>query len=122
MNRRKFSVRIAVNGLKLNMITNKAGITEIKMKKVAHCFCPLGSDWYTAHILMTVKPDTHLFDYCDVDNYIKNNIEGKKLIIEEIAAELTAMCQTVVPFSVEVEVHVEDAVHLPVTVKKVWNR
>lgn len=104
------------------MIENKTGITEIKMTKIAHCFCPLGGDWYTAHITMTVKPDAHLFDYCDVDEYIKRNIEGQKLIIEEIAKELVDMCRTIVPYRVEVEIFVEDAVHLPVTVKKVWSR
>lgn len=105
------------------MISNlRAGVTEIVMEKVIHCFCPLGNDWYTAHALMTIKPGDSLPDYCDIDDYIKSNIEGKTLIIEDVALELTTMCQAINPFSVEVEIRVGDAVHLPVTVKKVWNR
>ena len=100
-------------------IENTQGIREIVMCPTAMCYCPLGRDWYHNEFMITMIPDKFFPNYCDVQAWIEENIEGKPLIIEEAVKQLyDYLSETYAPKSLEVESHVNDAGHFPVTVKK----
>lgn len=99
-------------------ITNTQKITEVTMKKIIHCFCPLGDDWYSAEVTMKFTPYKEYFDYCKVDDFILKTVEGKSLIIEDLVDILYQFCETAEPLAISVEARVSDAQHLPVIVKK----
>lgn len=95
---------------------NSFDIKKIEYKATAHCYCPLGNDWYTNNIIITIYPAYTLVDYCDIDKFIKNEIEGKKYIIEEAVAAIKKEIQNMASCDVEVRSTVADAVHGEVTV------
>ena len=102
-----------------DMLENEQGIREISMSPVALCYCPLGKDWYHNQFKVTMRPDRFFPDYCDIQAWIQDNIEGKPLIIEDAVALLYAhLSETCIPKSLEVSSHVDDAGHFPVTVTK----
>lgn len=40
---------------KKKMLKNTQEITKVKFSKIAHCFCPLGNDWYTCNVDAEVR-------------------------------------------------------------------
>ena len=102
------------------MISNsKYQIREINMYPTAVCFCPLGGDWYKNQFQVKMQPNLFIPDYCDIEEWLDNNIRGKFLIIEE---ELTLfydyLNEMYEPVSLEIKSKVEDAKHFPVEVSK----
>ena len=65
------------------IIENKQKIKKIIMKPTASCFCPLGQDWYKIDFNISFMPKDFYPDYCDVQNFISNNINKQQLTIEE---------------------------------------
>ena len=51
-------------------IENKQGIDFIVMRPKAHCYCPLGADWYTNEFEISMTPDKYFPDYCDVEAFL----------------------------------------------------
>lgn len=101
------------------MIKNEYGIEKISIESTAKCFCPLGKDWYTNQFTITMYPYSYLPDYCDLDAFIKENINGKHLIIEAAVAMLYEhIAQTYTPSYLEVLSYVDDAAHSAVTVTR----
>ena len=68
------------------IIENKQKIKKIIMKPTASCFCPLGQDWYKIDFNISFMPKDFYPDYCDVQNFISNNINKQQLTIEEAAS------------------------------------
>lgn len=97
---------------------NTYGIKKITIKAKAHCYCPLGSDYYTNNFEIIIEPNNNIPDYCDVDAFIKNEIEGKSLIIESAIQKIKEFIEAEYkPNSITVCSTVADAVHSEVTVQ-----
>lgn len=101
------------------MVENNYGIDKIVIHPEAKCFCPLGADWYTNHFEVTIGPDQKIPDYCALDVYIAENINGKELIIEEAVDLLYQHIVSIYqPRSCRIVSHVNDAGHSDVSVFK----
>ncbi len=97
---------------------NVQGITEISFTQNVQCFCPLGNDWYTNQLSVTMIPDKIIPDYCDVDDFIRS-LSGKELIIEDVIKQVFDYIKKEYnPKSIKVQSQVNDAKHLPVCVTK----
>lgn len=102
----------------LAMFEHTQGISKVTFNKTITVFCPLGNDFYTAHIAVEFVPDKVMMDYLDEERYFKE-LSGVKLIIEDLVAEVHShYTNTYSPKYVKVEVFAENATHFPVTVIK----
>lgn len=101
--------------------TNSQGITEISMSKLIRNFCPLGNDWYTNKLSIVIKPDETIPDYVEVDKEL-NELEGKEMIIEDVVQVVVGIFAKYNCKYIEVKSFVDDAVHLPVTVTKIFEK
>jgi len=121
----------------MGMFKNTQGITKIvfQPKLAAHCFCPLGELYckkeaegtgkkqmlphYTNHFKITFIPNKLVCDYCDIEDWIRENINDQTLIIEDCVDMLFNHINTTYsPEFLKVESYVPDAVHGPVTIEK----
>lgn len=101
------------------MIDNDFGIGKITIDCEARCYCPLGKDWYTNQFTIFLEPDKHIPDYCDIDKFVKSEIENKNFIIEKAVMVLHEyLTMTYEPKSCKVVSYAGDATHSPVTVEK----
>ena len=101
------------------MVENVYGIRKIEIRSEAKCFCPLGKDWYTNHFKVEFVPGEAIPDYCEMDKWIAENINGKNLIIEDAVARLQSyLSEAYRPAYCIVESHVNDAKHSSVVVIK----
>lgn len=101
------------------MVKNTFGIGMITIESTAKCFCPLGNDWYTNQFSIDIEPGEYIPDYCQLDNWIAKNINGKHMIIEQAVAMLYEYLKdTYKPNELQVESYVDDAKHSAVTVSK----
>ena len=104
----------------MSTIINSKGISLITFSSNVRCFCPMGGDYYTNQFDVTFVPDKYIPDYCDIDEFLKSNIQDSNLIIEDAVAKLFDwLVYMYNPVDLEVKSTVTDAVHLPVTVLKV---
>ena len=102
-----------------DMLENTQGIREIVMCPVVMCYCPLGKDCYYNQFKVTMRPDKFFPNYCDIQAWIYDNIEGRPLIIEDAVERLYEhLSVTYAPKSLEVSSRVDDAGHFPVIVIK----
>lgn len=94
------------------------GISKVTFNKTITAFCPLGDDYYTAHINVEFAPDKVMMDYLDEEDYFKS-LSGTKMIIEDLVAAVhKRYTDTYSPKYVKVTVFAENATHFPVTVVK----
>lgn len=101
------------------MVENKYKINDIEIEMRARCFCPLGQDWYTNQFEIEFQPDETIPDYCELDAFLKNNIDGKEYIIEEAVSVLFEhLEQQYKPVFLCVKSRVTDAAHSAVTVQR----
>lgn len=101
------------------MVKNEYGISMIEISAEAKSYCPLGHDWYTNHFKISFFPDQFIPDYCEVDDWIKQNINGQELIIEAAVDKLHRhLCEKYDPVECVIESFVDDAAHSTVTVHK----
>ncbi len=101
------------------MIENKYGVTTIKDYPRAKCFCPIGQDWYTNQFKVEIAPGKVIPDYCELDRFVKKEIDGRHMIIEEAVAKLyNHIKEQYSPASLKVLSTVNDAAHSTVTVEK----
>lgn len=97
---------------------NKQGITSITGRKRISLYCPLGKDYYTADIDVSLVPDNVIMDYCELDTYL-NNQSGLSLIIEDLIDKVYNHLQDEYkPKSLTVNVKAYSNTHLPVEVSK----
>lgn len=98
---------------------NKQGIAEITMQKSVYCYCPMGSDWYTADVEVTVANPKEIPDYLDVDAFFKS-LNNSELIIEDVVFKVHEFVSSQVVAADEViaTATVKNAKHLPVRVTK----
>ena len=101
------------------MVENTFGIKHIVIESTAKCYCPLGQDWYTNQFYVDFVPGAFIPDYCEMDNWIATNINGKSMIIEQAVAMLYEYLRdTYKPADLNVESYVDDATHSAVTVSR----
>lgn len=102
------------------MIKNEYGISKIKIDATSKNYCPLGKDWYTNNFEIELRAGDFIPDYCEVDNYINQTINGRQMIIEEAVKYLhDFIVKKYNPDKCVVRSYVEDAAHSPVTVERV---
>lgn len=103
----------------MSSFKNKQGISHIKMKGKFECYCPLGKAPYTGHLSIHVWTPKRIPDYCDVDKFIAEKVNGHDLIIEDAVIKvLDFMADQIKHGEVEVKCKVNDAAHSPVVVSK----
>lgn len=100
------------------MIVNTQKITKVKFSKIAHCFCPLGNDWYTCNVDAEVNLGAELIDFLDIDAYFKTEIESKHLIVEDVVAKTAEFIERYHVQGYSISAKTSDAVHCPVEVIK----
>lgn len=91
---------------------NEYGVSKIKYTQKCRCFCPIGKADYTNNFTVTITPKKWIPDYCEIDKFIRESLEGESLVIEEAAYKLKQkIVEDVHPRKVTVESAVNDAVH-----------
>ena len=100
------------------MLKNTQQITTVKFHKIAHCFCPLGNDWYTCKVDATIYLGEELIDFLDIDSYFRDEIESKSLIVEDVVAKTAEFIKRYNVQEYSVHAETSDAVHCPVEVIK----
>lgn len=93
------------------------GVSKIKYTQKCRCFCPIGKADYTNNFTVTITPKKWIPDYCEIDKFIHEQLDGKSLVIEDAACKLKQwLTGKIHPYWVEVESDVTDGVHGHVTV------
>lgn len=91
---------------------NRYGVRKIVYKQKCRCFCPIGKADYTNEFTVTMEPAEIIPDYCEIDKFIRECLEGESLVIEEAASELKKkLVEEVHPSWIMVESAVNDAPH-----------
>ena len=62
---------------------NRYGVRKIVYKQKCRCFCPIGKADYTNEFTVTMEPAEIIPDYCEIDKFIRECLEGESLVIEE---------------------------------------
>lgn len=102
----------------LAMFEHTQGISKVTFNKTITVFCPLGNDFYTAHVNVDFVPDKVMMDYLDEEAFFKG-LSGANLIIEDLVEKVhKRYTDTYAPKYVKVTVFAENAAHFPVTVIK----
>lgn len=100
---------------------NSYSVQKIVYKQKCRCFCPIGKADYTNEFTVIIEPagapNGMIPDYCEIDKFIRESLEGESLVIEEAAYKLKQkIVEDVRPRRVTVESAVNDAVHGDVVV------
>lgn len=91
---------------------NRYGVRKIVYKQKCRCFCPIGKTDYTNEFTVTMEPTEIIPDYCEIDKFIHECLEGESLVIEEAASKLKKkLVEDVHPSWIMVESAVNDASH-----------
>ena len=91
---------------------NRYGVRKIVYKQKCRCFCPIGKTDYTNEFTVTMEPAEIIPDYCEIDKFIRECLEGENLVIEEAASKLKKkLIEDVHPSWIMVESAVNDASH-----------
>lgn len=95
---------------------NEQGVKKIRLFAKAHCNCPMGDEYYTGDVVITIKNPVTIPDYVEVQEYIAS-LDGDDLIIEDLARTIHDYIKNQTNSEVEVVVSVSDAYkHMPVEV------
>lgn len=101
------------------MIKNEYEIKKITINVQSKNYCPLGKDWYTNNFTIHITPNEFIPDYCDVDEFVKKQINNQQYIIEKAVSELHRyITETYKPLFCKIISSVNDATHSPVIVEK----
>lgn len=84
------------------LIPNKEEVRCINMKPKACIKCGLGKDWYYCNFETAFVVNEHYPDYMEVQDFVRNEIDGKTLNIEEAAKKLLNFLRQYKPNAVSV--------------------
>jgi len=95
---------------------NSYSVQKIVYKQKCRCFCSIGKADYTNEFTVIIEPagapNGMIPDYCEIDKFIRESLEGESLVIEEATYKLKQkIIEDVHPRKVTVESAVNDAVH-----------
>lgn len=96
---------------------NVQGITEINMEDDVTCWCPMGQQWYEAHVTVRVESPGRLADFIEVGRSIQSR-QRQELIIEDLVSGIHGDIKGMYGGKVAVSASVGRGKHLPVTVTK----
>lgn len=104
---------------KPNIMNNKFGTITIEMSPSIVHFCPLGKQWSKTELTARLVLGEKLMDYMDVDEWLRQNIDGHSMIIEEVVTSFFEyLDKEYTPMSLMVEGRAERGKHFPVVVRK----
>lgn len=69
----------------ITRIKNDEEVSFITMKPTACVKCAIGQDWYQCNFEAMFQPDEFYPDYMQVCNFVRKEIDGKELNIEQAA-------------------------------------
>lgn len=105
--------------MQINKIHNIQGIKEIKITPSVCCYCPLGNDWYNMKVSIQFKVGAYYPNYCDIRQFLNEEIQGKGLIIEDVLDKIYDFMLSYEPMNLKVSGEVEEIEsHPPVVVTK----
>lgn len=96
---------------------NVQDITEITMEDDVTCWCPMGQQWYEAHLTVRVESPCWLADFIEVGRTIQSR-QRQEFIIEDLVAGVHEDVKGMYGGRVVVSASVGRGKHLPVTVTK----
>ena len=64
---------------------NEYGVSKIKYTQKCRCFCPIGKADYTNNFTVTITPKKWIPDYCEIDKFIREQLDGKSTSIFHLA-------------------------------------
>lgn len=64
------------------------GSRKSSTPRSCRCFCPIGKADYTNNFTVTITPKKWIPDYCEIDKFIREQLDGKSLVIEDAACKL----------------------------------
>lgn len=99
---------------------NKYGISLYEFEREIQAFCPLGNDYYTCNIVVQFIPKNTIFDFCEIDNFIKS-LGGANAIVEKLVNAVYFELFKYDPDFLEVKGVAKSNTHFPVTVTKSSN-
>ena len=99
---------------------NEGKITDIEYWGRVRCYCPLGRDFYSADVVVSISDPQMIPDYCDLDAKLRK-MDGKELTLEEACYRFFKFCRKQIKHGyLKVSVYSADATHSPVKVSK-WD-
>lgn len=106
-----------VTHMTVERIENREGVSTITMWPKAFAMCRIGQDWYENNFEAVFEPGDYYPDYMAVDRFIRENIDGKALNIEEAARLLFDYLMKYAPNRLRVTDHIRSCkTHFPVDV------
>lgn len=97
------------------MFDNEQGITEIKLMGRVRHYCPMGDDWVSTDIEITVTDPATIPDYCDVTAHLKE-LDGRQIILENLCLDVHRFIKSQTQGYVIVTAKTKDAEHVPAQV------
>lgn len=91
---------------KITRIENREEVTKIKMMPTACVKCQIGQDWYQCKFEVGFIPTKYYPDYMEVCQFVREEIDGKELNIEQAAKLLLDFLKHYEPDDVWVTNHV----------------
>lgn len=68
----------------MTKIKNTQDIKKIIMKPKAYTVCDIGGDMYKSELTIVFVPDLYYPDYMEIQRWIQENVDGKRLNIEDV--------------------------------------
>lgn len=98
------------------MIENNENVKTVEMFPQVKCFCPLGKDWYTNKLHITLEITDYYIDYLDVQKFLKEEVEGHGFTIEGACKKIYDFLKEQGFEEIEIEAEASDGAHFPVKV------
>lgn len=89
-------------------IPNLENVSYIIMKPTACVKCGIGKDWYNCNFEAFFSPSDSYPDYMEVQDFVRKEIDGKELNIEQAAKKLYDFLKKYEPYQVNVTAHVKN--------------
>lgn len=72
----------------MTKIFNQEQVTNIIMRPHACVKCQIGQDWYPCEFEVKFEPSDYYPDYMEIEQFVKDEIDGHELNIEQAAKRL----------------------------------
>ena len=96
---------------------NIYGKISYDFEREIQAYCPLGNDYYTCEVSVSFEAADEIFDFCEIDEFIKS-LGGSRMIIEELVNTIYDRLSKYNPKELLVYGKAKSNTHFPVTVTK----